>query len=376
MLVKNASSLLALCFLFVCCGLSAEKASEQEKPKEKEAKPGAASTAQNPSQSAPLPRAAVDPNKFALIIAGVGGEEAYSKKFASAATKLYNALTMRLGFPEQNVALLTETGTGGVEDGVVDPDLTVAPIWTGRSTIEEVRKAFARVKAGSKVDSLVLVVMIGHGSFDNQQAKFNLVGPDLEAKDYAALLGSLPSKKVVFVNCSSASGEFVKPLSAEGRIIITATRSGNEQNATIFADNFVAALTDQAADSDKNGRLSVLEAFSYATRLTQDWYKQKDRLATEHALIDDNGDGVGHEEATGGDGSIAKTTYLDSKTVEQAAGDAATIQLLETRQKLEESIERLKARKAQMKPEEYETELERLLLDLARVNRSIRERKK
>jgi hypothetical protein len=218
--------------------------------------------------------------------------------------------------------------------------------------------------------------LIGHGSFDNQQAKFNLIGPDLAAKDYAQLIGLLPNKRVVFVNCASSSGEFIKPLSGEGRIVITATRSGNEQNATVFADHFIAGLTDGAADVDKNGRVSVLEAFNYATKLTADWYKQKNRLATEHALIDDNADGAGHEEAAGGDGGLAKVVYLDSKTVEEAAGDAQLGRLIKERQRLEEEIEKLKPRKAQMKQEEYDAELERLLVELATVNQQIKARQK
>ena len=108
--------------------------------------------------------------------------------------------------------------------------------------------------------------------------------------------------------------------------------------------------------------------------MTADWYKQKDRLATEHALLDDNGDGVGHEEAKEGDGAIAKTTYLDSKTVEQAG--AAIARLLEERQRIEQEIEKLKSRKDQMKQEEYEEQLERLLVDLAKVSQEIKSRQK
>ena len=176
--------------------------------------------------------------------------------------------------------------------------------------------------------------------------------------------------------CASSSGEFIKPLSAEGRIIITATRSGNEQNATIFADHFIAALTDGAADADKNGRVSVLEAFNYATKVIADWYKQKNRLATEHALIDDNGDGTGHEEATAGDGNLAKIVYIDSKTIEEAGNDAELMRLIALRQKLEEDVEKLKARKSDMKPDEYDTELERLLVDLAKTNQEIKARQR
>jgi hypothetical protein len=314
------------------------------------------------------PRTPVDPKRFALIIAGVGGEEAYTRKFTAQALQLRDALTTSLGYDEKQVFLLAEPQAAGPEDAVGEP-LT-------RATADEARKAFGTIKAAVQPDSFVLIVLIGHGSFDGQEAKFNLIGPDLTMKDYASLIGSIPAKRVVFVNCSSSSGEFVKPLSGKDRIIITATRSGNEQNVTIFAENFIGALTNPAADADKSGRTSVQEAFNYATKLTAEWYKQKGRLATEHALIDDNGDGVGHEEATAGDGALAKTTYIDAKTDEQAGADAEVIKLLDRRQGLEEEIEKLKLRKDTMKPEEYEAELERLLVELATVNQTIKERKK
>lgn len=316
--------------------------------------------------------AATDPNKFALIIAGVGGEETYKKKFTAQALRLREVLTGQLGFAEKNVYLLTEVAAASAEDGARESVAASSKC----ATADEVRSAFASIKEAARADSFVLVILIGHGSVDNQQPKFNLVGPDLSAKDYSALLGSLPCKRIAFIDCASSSGDFVKPLSAEGRIVITATRSGSEQNATMFAENFIAGLTDFAADADKNGRISLLEAFTYTNKLTADFYKAKNRLATEHALIDDNGDGVGHEEATGGDGSLAKLVYLDSKQLEEAAGDAEIAKLIAQRQALEEAVEKLKARKSEMKQEEYDAELERLLVQLATVNQEIKARQK
>jgi hypothetical protein len=303
----------------------------------------------------------------------MGGEEGYTRKFTSQATRLYDVLTSQLGFDAKNVTLLTEgSPAGGPEDGASESDAAPAR----RANAEEVRKAFETFKSAANPESMVLVVLIGHGSFDNQQAKFNLIGRDLTAKDYAQLISSLPNKRTVFVDCSSSSGDFVKPLSGEGRIVLTATRGGNEQNATVFADHFIAGLLDGAADADKNGRVSVLESFNYATKLTADWYKEKNRLATEHALIDDNADGTGHEEATGGDGAIAKVVYLDSKNVTEAAGDAELGRLIKERQRYEEEVEKLKTRKSEMKAEDYEAELERLLVELAKVNQQIKGKQK
>jgi len=360
-IVGISSAALAVCLALWSCSAGAEQN-----------RPAAATTPATPQQeTASKPkeqRAAVDPQKFALIVAGAGGEESFTKKFTSQAMQLYDAVTTRLGFDEKHVFLLTENVSGGPEEG--------SRANFAKATAEEVKKAFGSIKSAVTADSLVLIILIGHGSFDNQQGKFNLVGPDIAAKDYAAMVGTLPAKRVVFINCSSSSGEFVKPLSSEGHIVITATRSGSEQNATIFAEQFVQALTDVDADADKNGRVSVLEAFNYATKRTADWYKQKDRLATEHALLDDNGDGVGHEEPSAGDGALAKTTYLDSKPIEQAGADAELARLLGERQKMEEGIEKLKARKGEMKQDDYEAELERLLVELAKVNQSIKARQK
>ena len=362
--IKLASTIILITTLFCSCGASADR--QQEANKNNQPVQDASETkAQKESKP---PRAAVDPKKFAIIVAGVGGEESYTKKFSAHATTLYEALTYRLGFDEKQVFLLMETASGGPENAARE--------LPGRATAAEVRSAFNTVKTAAAADSTVFVVLIGHGSFDTQQAKFNLIGPDLTAKDYAQLLAGLPTRRVVFINCASSSGEFVKPLSADSRVVITATRSGNEQNATIFAEFFIAALIDSAADGDKNGRLTLMEAFNYATRLTADWYKQKNRLATEHALIDDNGDGVGHEEATAGDGALAKTFYLDSKSVEQAGSDAELAQLLAERQRLEEAVEKLKARKSELKAEEYDAMLETLLVELATVNQRIKARQK
>jgi len=363
----------AACLILCSCGMGRERGQQSGK----EAPPGRAAAGADPapSKQQPKPTAPADPAKFAIIISGVGGEDVYTKKFTSQAFRIQDALTTRFGFPEKNVTLLTETGATGAEDGFAEPDRPGGG-YTGRSTADEVRKAFDRVKATAKPNGLLLVVMIGHGSFDNQEPKFNLVGPDFAAKDYAKLLASVPIKRIVFINSSSCSGEFVKPLSADGRIVITATRSGNEQNITTFAENFIRAITEDAADTDKNGRLSILEIFNYASKLTADGYKEKDQLATEHALLDDNGDGVGHEKAEAGDGALAAATYLDSKPIQEASGDADLAKLLERRQQLEDSIAALKAKKAQMEPQAYDAELEKLLIELSKLNQDIKSHQK
>ncbi len=290
-----------------------------------------------------------DPNKSAVIIVGAGGEAEYAKQFETWTIELSSALSERFGFDMKN--------------------LTVLP----NAKATDVRDTFAQLKSKLEANNVLFVFLIGHGSFDGKEAKFNLVGPDLAASEYNTLLTSLPTKRVVLFNMASSSGEFVKSLSAKGRIVITATRNGQESNATRFAGFFIAALKATDADTDQDGHTSVLETFVYANRLTADFYNRAGRLATEHALIEDNGDGVGREKPEAGEGLLARATYLDSLSIDEAAASAATGKLLKERTRLEGEIEQLIARKGNMAEAEYESTLERLFIELAKVNRSIKQ---
>src|SRR6185503_739087 len=242
-----------------------------------------------------------------------------------------------------------------------------------QATAEEVKRTFASLKLQLDANNLLFVFLIGHGSFDGKESKFNLIGPDLPASEYNVLLSALPTRRIVVFNMASASGEFIKSLAAKGRIVITATRNGQETNATRFTGFLIAALNANDGDTDQDGHTSVLEAFVYATRLTDDFYKRAGRLASEHAMIDDNGDGVGHEKVEAGEGLLARATYLDSLSVDEAAASAATGKLLKERTRLEGEIEQLIARKSNMPETEYEATLERLFIELAKVNRSIKQ---
>lgn len=292
-----------------------------------------------------------DPNKLAVIINGAGGEPEYAKQFTEWTTQLSSVLSQRYGFDAKRIKVLSEK----------------------LASAEEVKRAFGSLKSELDANNVLFLFLIGHGSFDGKEAKFNLVGPDLSASDYNQLLSSLPTRRIVVFNMSSASGEFVKPLSAKGRIVVTATRNGQETNATRFAGFFIAALNATDGDTDQDGHTSVLEAFVYANRLTEEFYKRAGRLATEHALIDDNGDGVGREKPEAGEGLLARATYLDSLSGDEAAASAATGRLLKERSRLEGEIEQLIARKGSMAEAEYEATLERLFIELAKVNRSIKQ---
>ena len=294
-------------------------------------------------------KASADPNKFALIFVGAGGEPEYAQQFEKWTTELKSALSEDFGFDAQKLLV----------------------VQNAKAT--DVRNTFAQLKSQIDANNVLFVFFIGHGSFDGKESKFNLVGPDIAASEYNTLLSALPTKRVIVLNMASASGEFVKSLSAKGQIVITATKSGQETNATRFPGFFIAALRAPDADTDQDGHTSVLEAFVYANRLTADFYTRAGRLATEHALLDDNGDGVGREKAEAGEGLLARATYLDSLSIDEAAATAATGRLLKERTRLEGEIEQLIARKRTMPEAEYESTLERLFIELAKVNRSIKQ---
>jgi len=301
-------------------------------------------------------------DKFAVIISGVGGDPEFTKRFAGWTEAMCGLLRHQLDFAEDAIFYLTPA-----------PPETARPT-TVTAMAAEVRSVFEQLKMKARPHSLIFVFLIGHGSFENQQAKFNLIGPDLTAEDFDRMLDALPTQNVILVNAASASGAFINALSQPGRVVITATRSGHERNATTFAEYFIQAFKDDQADFDKNHRVSLLEAFNYAAKTTAQWYEQEGRLATEHALLDDNGDKVGHGEATEGDGALARTPYLDSRPFVPAAGDPEVQKLMAERERLERAIEALKARKAEVNAAAYDAELERLLIRLAQVNQKIKAR--
>jgi uncharacterized protein YsxB (DUF464 family) len=296
-----------------------------------------------------------DVGKYAVIIGGVSGEETYAKKFAQWSSDLYQVLTEQLKFDPKNIKVLSE-----------NPKANAI-----QSTAEGVERTFENLNREMKPESTLFIFLIGHGSFNANQAKFNLVGPDLSASAFSALVNKLNVRRLVILNMASASGEFIKPLAAPGRVVITATRSGSEQNATRFAEHFISALkSPSVADTDQNKRLSILEVYTYTVKLIEDSYKSSTHLATEHALIDDNGDGIGHHTAEKGEGALARSIYIDSSQSLYVENDWKVRQVLKERERLEEEIGKLISRKDQMPETEYELLLEKLFVELAKLNRN------
>jgi hypothetical protein len=299
-----------------------------------------------------------------VIIVGLGGEKKYSDVFHQLAVSMIGAAEKKLGVHPAAIAYLGEK-----------PAEATLPVYRGRSTRENIQKALGDLARRAGPGDTVFVLLIGHGSFQSGESRFNLPGPDMSASDFAPLLAGLGTQNVVFVNTASASGDFVKALSGKDRTIVTATKSALERNETAFARHFVDAFTGDGADADKDQRVSLLEAFEYARREVQRFYEKDRRLLTEHAVLDDNGDGVGSSDPgpKAADGAVARTLFLGTGG-EETSADPRLAALRQERRDVERKLEALKARKERSVPGQYEEELEKLLVELALKDEAIRER--
>jgi len=286
-----------------------------------------------------------------VLVIGAAGEPEYGEQFAASAD-LWKRAGTNGGFSISVVGESTNSENDRAE-------------LLGILTNEITRSA----------DDLWLV-FIGHGTFDGHTAKFNLRGPDISAEELAAALK--PCKRpLAVIQCASASGPFINALSAPGRVIITATRSGYEANATRFGNYLARDVADPAADLDKDGQTSLLEAFLMASRQVDDFYKEAGRLATEHALIDDNGDGLGTP-AEFFQGVRAVKKAADGKTVDGVRAHQMNLvrslneqelspALRARRDELEAQLSALRDQKKQMKEEDYYNQLEKILVAMAKL---------
>ena len=299
---------------------------------------------------------------FLLVLVGLAGDPEHGELFHKWGGELAEAAG-QLGVPADHVVYLVD-----------QPGEGEAHV-TGKATVEEINKTFDRFAKEATPEDAVYVVLIGHGSYDGKSAKFNLPGPDMSAADFNTQFKKLPTRQIVFVDTTSASGPFINDLSAPGRTIITATRNGAENFSTLFGGYFVDALTGEEADADKNRRVTMLEAFQFAKAAVQRAYDKEGLLSTEHAVLDDNGDKVGSPDpsTTGADGKVAALLAIGS------AADAAPLPadpkmraLVLERRDLEHRVESLRLLKENMDPAKYQSELEKLVTDLALKTREIR----
>ncbi len=296
---------------------------------------------------------------YLVVVTGIAGDAPSRASFHEWASALA-AAAPRLGLPDSHVIYLSE-----------NPTRTAT-----RSTKANVERTLRAIAARAGPDDPVVLVLIGHGS-DRGEPQFNLPGPDLSAAELAALLSGFAARRVAVINTASASGGFVPVLSGPGRIVITATKSGHERNQTRFPRYFVDALTGDGADTDKDGSVSLLEAFLFARRGVAREYESDRRLLTEHALLDDDGDGAGTADPgpDTADGALARTIVFGRVAVAAASADDPLLaRLYREKGELERRLAALRQRKAAMAAEAYERQLEELLIALAENGRAIRER--
>jgi len=303
-----------------------------------------------------------------VVIVGAAGDPVYEEVFHNWAVQLVEAATEHLAMAPEQVVYLG-----------ANPDAHADGV-SARSSRDNIEAELARLAAESSPDDRVFIVLIGHGSGEGEQSKFNIPGRDLSAVEYDALLDRFVTQQVGFINTASASGDFIAVLAAPNRVVVTATRDAYQNNQTVFPRFFVEAFNAEVSDLDKDGRISLLEAYNYASLEVARFYEDDGRMLTETAHLDDNGDGEGTHEPTGGevDGSMAALLYLDNPvsvtiTDEGVTSDDPALRALYDEQRvLRVRIEELKQIKASMDPELYDAELEKLLIELALTDQQIR----
>jgi hypothetical protein len=272
---------------------------------------------------------------YILTVAGLGGEPDYEQRFAALATDTDKILR-----------------AGGGSDRVIEtlkgPDATKAKFVASLN----------RIAGQAKPADVFMLMMIGHGTFDGAEYKFNLPGPDISGTELAGALNRIPASRQLIVDMTSASGGIVPALKKDGRTVITATKSGMEKNATVFARFWVEALRDPAADTDKNEIVSALEAFKYAQTKTAAFFSDQKRLATEHAQLEDQQ-------------RAAAFPLLRYGTAAAVVNDPAKRDLLGKKEEIENQIDALKYQKDLMAPDDYKRQISSLLLQLAKIQELI-----
>jgi hypothetical protein len=272
---------------------------------------------------------------YILTVAGLGGEPDYEQRFTMLATDTDKILR-----------------AGGQTDRVVET------LKGTDATRVKVEAALNRIASQAKPQDAFVLMMIGHGTFDGTEYKFNLPGPDISATELAGLLNKIPAGRQLVVDMTSSSGGAASLLKKENRTVITATKSGTEKNATVFARYWVEALRDPAADIDKNETISALEAFQYAEKKTSQFYTEQKRLATEHPQIDDQQ-------------RAAAFPLLKFGSASAVVTDPAKRELIAKKDDIENKIDALKYQKSLMAPDDYKKQLTGLLLELARAQEAI-----
>jgi hypothetical protein len=281
---------------------------------------------------------------YFLTVSGLGAEAEYEQRFSGWAKDLDKIVR---GEPNSKV------------DTLIGNDAT-------KANMEAKLRAIA---SQAKAEDLVILTLIGHGTYDDRDYKFALPGPDISGTELAQLLDRIQGR-VLVVNTTSSSGGSIPILQKPKRVVIASTKTGTEKNVTVFARYWIEALRDPAADSDKNGIVTALEAFKYAEAKTAKYFEAQNWLATEHCLLEDagKGDGVKDPGPENGEGQIAgRFAVLHLGAVAAVVNDPKKQEMLKKKEELETQIDDLKYHKAAMDTNEYQSQLRKLLLDLAQT---------
>jgi hypothetical protein len=303
------------------------------------------------------PAAAQAGARYALVIQGAAGDEQYGELHRGWLNTLVGLMRDRFKYDAAHLTVLADQAQAGEQ----------------RSTAENVRAALGAMATAMTPADQLIVVLIGHGGGDGADAKFNLVGADLNVAQWKALLDPIKGR-VAVVDTTSASFAYLAGLTAPGRVVITATSTYSQKYHTMFPDYFIKALTTSTADLDKDGRISLLEAFTFASGGVKQYYEQKGTMATETAVIDDDGDGKGRDAAaTGPDGAIAAVTYFEAPNVPTSTNPEIQ-RLLARQRELTEQMDDLRRRRGFMTQQDFDAQFEKLALELAEVSAEVRKR--
>ncbi len=285
---------------------------------------------------------------YYVTVAGLGGEPDYEQRFTANATDLDK--------------LFHASGNGA----------HVYTLTGNNATRAHLSDTLGSIAREAKQEDDFVLILIGHGSFDGSDYKFNLVGPDVTAGELAGLCDRIPAKRQLIVNATSASGGSVAALEKPGRGVIAATKNGTEKNATVFARYWVDALRDPTADLDKSDSISAMEAFEYAQRKTAAFYESQKRLATEHPVFEDTGKSEAVREPSKSEGvMLAAFPVLRIGAAQKQANDPAKQALLAKKEDLEQQIDALKYQKAAMDPDDYKKQITAALVQLAQIQQEL-----
>ena len=291
---------------------------------------------------------AVHAESFYLTVAGLGGEQEYEQRFTGWAKELEMILKG-------------------------EPSAKLETLMGAQATRANIQAKLAEFAKQAKADDNVIVFLIGHGGYDENDYKFNVPGPDVSAMELAQWLDKIPAHQLI-VNMTSASGGSIATLAKNKRVVITATKSGTERNAPVFARFWIEALRDPSADADKNEVITALEAFRYAEAKTVKYYEEAKRLSTEHPLLEDAGkpEGVRIPSIENGEGLTAgRFAVLHTGSAVALAKDPEKQKLLKAKEEIEQKIDDLKYRKAALAVEDYRKQLAGLLVELAKTQEAL-----